>query len=653
MVPLFAIFAAARQAGLKRMGLLNSLWQILLIVGSLGIFIYGMKMMSEGVQKLAGQRLRAILRSVTDHPVKGIFTGFVTTSLVQSSSATTVMVVSFVNAGLLTLVESFGIIMGANIGTTLTSWIVNYAGLKVHIAPVAVVLIGLFFPLMFSRRPQWRNLSEFVVGFGILFIGLDFLKSNVPDLNDPANVGILEFLNRFTDLGFLSTLLFIVIGTLLTIVVQSSSASTAITLLMVANGWISFPLGAAMVLGENIGTTITANLAALVANNNAKRAARFHLLFNVIGVTWMLLAMPLVIPFIQGLPFEKPVEVSLDAVQASTYRMEEEPVDAARLALLRDSVRAHGVPEGAIVVIADQHREGGYALASGYPWLAAAREAGVDRLTVTLDAPNDRLPLFHSLFNVANVLLLAWFTPLFSRLVYRMIPSNSEEEEETSLQYIVGGIMDTAELSIEEARKETARFGKLIQKMYGNVVMLYFGTPKSVDNLIDKVRRREEITDEMEIEIAHFLSQVSENDLSSAGSQRIQSILSIVNDLERMGDIFFRLAVSVDRLTEDKVVITESFKTRFRVMVDLVSERIKIMNEGLSGEYGHIDLDDCRRAEERINALRDELNREVFQSLERNKINALQSIAYLNLISSIERVGDHVMNVNESMAGLT
>ena len=634
------------------MGILQSIWQILLIVGSLGIFIYGMKMMSEGIQKLAGKRLRSILRSVTDHPIKGIFTGFVTTSLVQSSSATTVMVVSFVNAGLLTLVESFGIIMGANIGTTLTSWIVNYAGLKVHIAPVAVVLIGMFFPLMFSRRPDWRNLAEFVVGFGILFIGLDFLKTNVPDLNDPANVGILEFLNRFTDLGFLSSIIFIFIGTILTIVVQSSSASTAITLLMVANGWITFPLGAAMIMGENIGTTITANLAALVANNNAKRAARFHLLFNVIGVVWMLSILNIVIDQIQRIPIEKETVVSFESISVSPYRIKEQAVSEARMVSLTDSIKTHGLSAEQVVVISDQMNEGSFSLAAGYPYLEAARRAGMTEATVLLDAPNDRLPLFHSFFNIANVLLLAWFLPLFERLVYKMIPLTSDDEEDTSLQYIVGGIMATAELSIEEARKETAQFGKLVQKMGSNTVMIYFGKPKNIDKLIEKVRRREEITDQMEIEIANFLSQVSQNDISAAGSQRIQSILSIINDLERMADIFFRLAVTEIKMREDKVVVTQEFKDHIKILYDVVLERIKIMNLALVKEYGDEELADAQAAEAEINAMRDKLNKRIFQALERNKINALQSIAYLNLVSSMERVGDHVINIHESIAGL-
>jgi phosphate:Na+ symporter len=628
-------------------GIMNTIWQILLIVGSLGIFIYGMKMMSEGVQKLAGSRLRAILRSVTDHPLKAIFTGFATTALVQSSSATTVMVVSFVNAGLLTLVESFGIIMGANIGTTLTSWIVNYAGLKIDIAPIAVVLIGLFFPLMFSRRPQWRNLSEAVVGFGILFIGLNFLKTNVPDLNDPDNVLLLEGVNRLTNLGLLSTLIFIVLGALLTVIVQSSSASTAITLLMVANGWISFPLGAAMILGENIGTTITANIAALVANNNAKRAARFHLLFNVIGVLWMFAALPLVVPYIQQLPFEEQKSIALNDIQVSPYHQDQSSIDPTKMQALSQRAEASGVPADSIVVIRDQMQDNRYILAEGSHWLKAAREAGLETLVCTVDAPNDRLPLFHTFFNIANVLLLGWFLPLFSRVVYWMIPSVSEEDEESSLQFIVGGIMDTAELSIEEARKETAQMGALVQKMFANVRVLGFGTPKNRDRLMEKVRQREAISDEMELQIAQFLSEVSEHDISAKVSQRIQGILSMINDLERMADILLSMAFTLERLHNEQIPLTATFQASIKRMVDLIERSMRSMNDALAGKQAY---QAWQKDEDETNRLRDVLNKEVYSNLEKKQIQALQSISYLNLIAAYERLGDHIANVQEVIA---
>lgn len=607
--------------------------------------------MSDGIQKLAGKRLREILRTITSNPAKGIFTGFLTTSLVQSSSATTVMVVSFVNAGLLTLTESFGLIMGANIGTTLTSWIVNYAGLKVDITPLAIVLVGVAMPLMFSSKNQLRNLAEFIIGFGILFIGLQFLKSNVPNLDDPANIELLEFLNRYANMGFLSTLLFIGIGALLTVVVQSSSASTAITLIMVANGWISFSIAAAMVLGENVGTTITANMAALVANNNAKRAARFHFVFNAIGVIWMLVAFNWVIQVLERVPLGKEETIALVDIKVSESLVGAFENNPDRERFLADSIQRSGLDVSSLVVMPDQMNPDKYVLREGYGYLQAAKTAGLASAKVTVDAPNDRLPLFHTFFNVANVILLMWFLPFFERLVYRIVPSSSEDEEETSLQYIVAGIMETPELSIEEARKETAQMGKLTQKMLSNVIMLYFGKPRDKLKLIDKIRRREEITDQMELEIANFLSAISEKDISSSGSQRIQSLLAIINELERVADIFCRLALSEPKLQEDQIVMPEEVKVPIQRLFDLVLSRIKQMASDLEADFGKVDLDAAEGAEKEIDAARDQLNLQIFRSLEKGKITALQSIAFLNLVSSIERVGDLVLNVNRYMAG--
>lgn len=270
--------------------------EILTLLGSLGIFLYGMKLMSESLQKVAGDKMRNILAAMTSNRVKGIFTGFLITAIIQSSSATTVMVVSFVNAGLLSLVESIGVIMGANIGTTVTAWLISILGFKVHMATIAIPLIGLGFPLLFSKNTKRKSWGEFIIGFSLLFIGLGYLKESVPDIKN--NQEILHFLGNYTDLGYLSLLIFLAVGTLLTVIIQSSSATMALTLVLCFNGIISFEMAAAMVLGENIGTTITANLAAMVANVSAKRAARAHLIFNIFGVIWILILFYPVIKFI-------------------------------------------------------------------------------------------------------------------------------------------------------------------------------------------------------------------------------------------------------------------------------------------------------------------------------------------------------------------
>lgn len=261
-------------------------YEILQLIGALGVFLFGMKVMSDALLKLAGNKMRSILATMTSNRFLGILTGFFITSVIQSSSATTLMVVSFSNAGLLTLTESISVIMGANIGTTITAWLITILGFKVSMSAIALPLVGFGFAFTFAKKEQTKNIGGFIIGFALLFIGLQFLKEAMPDIK--SNPGILEFLSRYTDLGYLSILLFLLIGTVLTVVIQSSSATMALTLIMTAEGWIPFEMAAAMVLGENIGTTITANLAAIVANYQAKRTARAHLIFNVIGVIWML-----------------------------------------------------------------------------------------------------------------------------------------------------------------------------------------------------------------------------------------------------------------------------------------------------------------------------------------------------------------------------
>jgi len=269
------------------MEIVTTIGKILTLIGSLGLFLYGMKIMSEALQKVAGGKMRQILAVMTNNRFKGALTGFLVTTTIQSSSATTVMIVSFVNAGLLSLIAAVGVIMGANIGTTVTAWIISLLGFKISLSFLSLPLIGISFPFFFSKNSLKKSWGELIIGFAILFIGLQFLKESVPDINN--NPGILNFLSSFTDLGYISILIFVIIGTILTVIIQSSSATMALTLVMTYNGLIPFELAAAMILGENIGTTITANIAAFVANISAKRAARAHFIFNTFGVIWMLI----------------------------------------------------------------------------------------------------------------------------------------------------------------------------------------------------------------------------------------------------------------------------------------------------------------------------------------------------------------------------
>jgi phosphate:Na+ symporter len=418
-------------------------FDFLIIIGALGFFIYGMKVMSDGIQKVAGSKMRNILSSMTSNRFLGITTGFLITALLQSSSATTVMTVSFVNAGLLSLVESIGVIMGANIGTTITAWLISILGFKIKISTIALPIIAVGFPLMFSKKSNIKAWAEVLIGFALLFMGLDELKHAVPDLKQ--NPGFLSFLADYADKGYFSTIIFIGVGTILTLVVQSSSAAMALTLVMCFEGYIPFELAAAMVLGENIGTTITANLAALVANVHAKRAARAHFIFNVFGVIWMIIAFPFVIELID---------------QYMTIYMGMSP--------LNPEDKSATVPLG--------------------------------------------LSIFHTTFNIFNVLLLVGFVPFMAKIATSLVKSKGDADEEFKLDYISAAGIALPEVAILEAKKEVAKFGDVTMRMNDFV--------KSLINDQDKKTRNKmfnkHITCGMELDqrIQYFSNQVGGTEAS-------------------------------------------------------------------------------------------------------------------------------------------
>jgi len=422
-------------------------FDFLQLIGSLGIFIFGMKIFSDGLQKVAGSKLRAILKGMTTSRFRGILTGFGATTITQSSTTTTVMVVSFVNAGLITFIESTGVIMGANIGTTVTAWIIAVFGFQMQITPIAVSMIGLFFPFLFFGKEKFRNLAEAMIGFGILFIGLEFIKDAVPNIQD--NPEMFAFLDSFTGFGFASLLIFVVVGTLLTLLTQSSSAATAITLVMLFQGWINFPIAAAMILGENIGTTVTANIAAIIGNVHAKRAARFHLIFNLFGVVWMIL---LINPFLLGIDF----------------------------------VMQNFIPD--VGSMFDDTQEA-----------RAAATLGIS--------------LFHTTFNVLNVILLFGFVPAIIRFVERVQKDKDTADKAFRLQYISGGLMSSPELSIAQAHKEIELFAKLVEKMHYSFSGLFFKKQKKQEKFLKKIEKREQITDNIELEVSDYLTRISSTTL--------------------------------------------------------------------------------------------------------------------------------------------
>jgi phosphate:Na+ symporter len=562
-------------------------FDFLQLIGALGIFIYGMKVFSDGLQKVAGSRLRAILKGMTTTRFRGVFTGFAATTITQSSSTTTVMVVSFVNAGLLTFIESTGVIMGANIGTTVTAWMVSIFGFKMQITPIAIMLIGIFFPFMFVGKERLNNLAEAMIGFGILFIGLDFIKNAVPNIQD--NPEMFMFVDQFTEFGFISILIFVLAGTLLTLVTQSSSASTAITLVMLFQGWIDFPIAAAMVLGENIGTTVTANIAAIVGNVYAKRAARFHFVFNVFGVIWMLILMQ---PFLMGI----------------------------------DGIMNYFSPEaGSIFNTTDQ----------------------IGRANATL-----ALSLFHSTFNVLNVLFLVGFVPRIVKLIERYQKEKKGDDSTYRLQYISSGMMSSPELSISQAHKEIELFGKLIEKIHYSFEALLFNKQGKRSKFLKKIKERENITDTIELEVAEYLTKISSTNLTESSTRRIRGMHSIINDLERVADIYYQMSKTFEQMQSDGTEFKEPVIIRLKEMLNLILENIQLVRENLKKDYGTIDLDDAIEVEGYIDSYRDELLEFHYSQLENKAYSNKAGFIFLDYVNRMEKIGDHLFNVNEALAGV-
>ncbi|MEO9966552.1 MAG: Na/Pi cotransporter family protein [Reichenbachiella sp.] len=558
------------------------IYDILKLIGALGFFIYGMKVMSESIQKVAGDSLRSVMSIITSNRISGVFTGFLTTAIIQSSSATTVMVVSFVNAGLLKLRQAIGVIMGANIGTTITAVLILVFGFsKFSISHYTLPIIAVGFPMLFAKKAEIKYWGEFLIGFALLFMGLSALKGAVPDLKH--NPEILAWITDLNNLGFLSVVIAVLIGTILTVVVQSSSAAMAITLIMCDNGWIPYDMAAGIVLGENIGTTITANLAALVGNVHAKRAALAHFMFNVFGVVWMLLIFHF---YING----------IDSIMTST---------------------GNGSP-----------------------------------LTETA-AIKWGLTYFHISFNILNTLIMIWFVPQIESLVTKMISSKDDEDEEFHLEFIGTQLMRTAELSLMEARKEVAKFSKHVVKMSKFVQeLIESNDSKRIDYLTEKISKYENRTDELEMEIDNYLVKVSEGRLSTAASEEIRAIMSVTSDLERVADIFMRMSREIGRKNKYDLSFTEDQIKNIQKVFDLVDLSLTEMHKNLKSDYSEVVIDAARDKENAINKLKKELSKKHWKSVEENHYDVQTGIVYRDIIFGCERIGDHVINVTESIVGI-
>ena len=553
-----------------------SFFDLLRLIGSLGLFLYGMKTMSEGLQKFAGDRLRRILTAMTTNRVTGMLTGVLITALIQSSSATTVMVVSFVNAGLLTLGQSIGVIMGANIGTTVTAWIISALGFKIDIAAFALPMLAFAIPLFFSSKSQRKSMGEFIFGFAFLFMGLQSLKVNAPDLG--ANPDMLAFVQNYTDLGFFSIILFLIIGAVLTMIVQASAATMAITLIMCANGWIDYHLGVALVLGENIGTTITANLAALTGNTQARRAALAHLAFNVFGVMWVLLLF---------YPFTDCVSWFVEHVM--------------------------GITDPAVAV-------------------------------------SFKLAAFHTAFNISNTFIMIWFVHFIEKTVCSLIKPRMEDEE-YRLRYISGGMLSTAELSILQAHKEMSLFAERTARMLNMVKELFYEkNEEAFLKTYARVEKYESISDRMEIEIANYLTQVSEGRLSSESKEEIRLMLRAVSEIESIADSCNNMARSIKRRNEFKSVFTEEQNQHMDYMFKLVSKALHRMTYVLSkNEALHEDINPSYNIENEINNYRNQLKSQNIEDINNKKYQYQDGVYYMDLVSESEKLADYVLNVVQAV----
>lgn len=590
------------------------------LVGSLALFLYGMKIMSEGLQKLAGNKLRNILSAMTKNRIMGVLTGVLITALVQSSSATTVMVVSFVNAGLLSLIQSIGVIMGANIGTTVTAWIISFFGFgKFSISALSIPLMGIALPLIFSSKSKNKSLGEFIFGFAFLFMGLDFLKEAMPDLQN--NPEILSFVQNFTGMGFLSTLLFLMVGTMLTILVQSSSATVALTLIMAVKGWIDFPSAAAMIMGENIGTTITANLAAIPANLSAKRTAFAHFMFNVLGVIWMLFIFQ---HFVQLVDNIVPSFASAHPSAITPFVASLSPDEYAQISTLS---RSELTPDLAIL----QDRYHTYQSATSYG-----------------------LSLFHTLFNICNVTLMIWFVNLYEKICLTLIrPKKGEEEdEEFILQYISTGMASTDELSILQAEKEVEVYTARVKKMFGFVKKMtnLKNNDKKFLKLYNRTEKYEDISDRMEIEIGSYLSKVAEGKLSNQSKERVRSILRAVTEIESIADAACNIARHLKRKMEAGVEFEENILENINSMYEQLDKAHDNMQTLLKNQkITETDLVNSKHIESSINEKRNLLKRENVENLNLMRYSYQNGVFYMDIISECERMGDYIMNVIESL----
>lgn len=548
------------------------------LLGALGLLIFGMKMMSEALQKMAGPQLRHILGRMTTNRLTGMLTGTMVTCAVQSSSATTVMTVSFVSAGLLTLGQAISVIMGANIGTTLTAWIMS---LGYNVDLTNVVFPAFFAGMLLIYRKKHRYVGDFLFGIAFMFLSLVMLSTAGKEMDLEHNESVVSFFASFDTNSYLTILAFLAIGTLITCIVQSSAAVMAITILLCSTGVLPIYLGIALVMGENIGTTATANLAALGANTQARRAALAHLMFNVIGVIWVLCVF---YPFVN--------------------------------------------------------------MVCGFVGYDPSMSGQTERLPVVL-------AMFHTCFNVTNTALLIGFIPQIERIVCWLLPEKMQAgHEELQLQYIEGNVIQTPEIAVLQAQKETAHFAKRIQQMFALVRQLLDEKDTAAfSHLFGKIENQEDLTDRMEIEIARFLEKVSENHLSDETKTKVRQMLREVGELESIGDSCYNLARTMNRQRESGKEYTENQHQQLTAMMALCDDALTQMNSIMSGHRYEHDIRETYRIENEINQMRQRLKNENIRAIDAHEYDYAIGTIYTDLINECEKLGDYVVNVVQARFG--
>lgn len=594
-----------------------SFLDFLTLLGAVGLFLYGMKIMSEGLQKAAGDRLRNILSAMTRNRFMGAFTGFSITAIIQSSSASTVMVVSFVNAGLMTLAQSMAVIMGANVGTTATAWILTLFGFKVNIAAFAIPLIGLAVPLLFSSKNKNKSIGETLLGFAFLFLGLEYINGAVPDLK--SNPEIFSFLQHYASMGFGSILLFLFVGLVITLIIQSSSATFAIVLIMCSKGWITFDIGCALVLGSNIGTTITPIIASLGGNVGAKRAAMGHLLFNVLGTVWCLC---LFYPF----------------VHLNTWITE---------------ALGQGDPNALFGYLDNMHASdpttyGNYiagTLPSGHEMISTVSHL---QLSVSFG-----LSMFHTIFNLINLSIMIWLTNQFVKIVEWIMPAKKKEDEEFQLKFISRGILSAAELNIAQAEKEIYVYAERVSRMIDMAQTLVHSKQQSEDfsQLYSRLQKYEDISDRMEIEIANYLNRSAEGKLSATGKLRISAMLTIVSEIESIADCCLGVGKILLRKNESSAHFADIQYEDIDKMFAHVKEAMQnmlLLLQNIENASEH-DIIRSYNLEREINNYRNQVRTANIKNINDKRYEYQSGIYYMDIIADLEKTGDYIINVVDAV----